>query len=75
MLLCRVLYLSSRVVGAAHRLLARYRERLTAQGFGPYEGGDTPSSGFLATYLMLQACESVTLYGFGLEDDNGEEQQ
>mmetsp|Transcript_37441 Transcript_37441/g.105716 ORF Transcript_37441/g.105716 Transcript_37441/m.105716 type:complete len:442 (+) Transcript_37441:254-1579(+) len=70
-----VLYLSSRVVGAAHRLLAGYRGRLEAAGFGPFDGGDTPSSGFIAAYLMLQACGSVTLYGFGLDAENGEAQE
>lgn len=70
-----VLYLSSRVVSAAHRLLVGYRERLNAQGIGPFEGGDTPSSGFLAAYLVLQACDTITLYGFGLDAENGEVQE
>jgi len=70
-----VLYMSSRVIGAAHRLLVSYRERMSASGIGPFEGGDTPSSGFIAMYLMLQACDTVTLYGFGLDAEGGEAQQ
>jgi len=70
-----VLYLSSRVVGAAHRLLTGYRGRLNSSGVGPFEGGDTPSSGFLAVYLMMQACKSVTVYGFGLDDESGKAQE
>eukprot|EP00873_Tetraselmis_striata_P017416 jgi/Tetstr1/437680/TSEL_000238.t1 len=70
-----VLYMSSRVIGAAHRFLVSYRERLAAAGFGPFDGGDTPSSGFIAVYLMLQACNNVTLYGFGLDAEDGQSQQ
>jgi hypothetical protein len=40
-----ILYLSSRVVAAARKLLVAYRVRLCQQGFGPYGGGSTPSSG------------------------------
>lgn len=72
---CSVLYMSSRVIGAAHRFLVSYRERLAAAGFGPFDGGDTPSSGFIAVYLMLQACNNVTLYGFGLDAEDGQSQQ
>jgi hypothetical protein len=40
-----ILDLSSRVVAAARKLLVAYRVRLCQQGFGPYGGGSTPSSG------------------------------
>eukprot|EP00873_Tetraselmis_striata_P005607 jgi/Tetstr1/425871/TSEL_016246.t1 len=67
----RMLLLSSRVVSAARRLLAGYRDRLCKAGYGPYQGGSTPSSGFVSVYLLLQLCQKVTLYGFGSKDDNG----
>jgi hypothetical protein len=35
------------------------------------EGRDTPSSGLISTFLLLQLCESVTVYGFtGINDGN-----
>jgi len=67
----RVLLVSSRVVSAARRLLAGYRDRLCKAGYGPFQGGSTPSSGFVSVYLMLQLCRRVTLYGFGSKDDTG----
>ncbi len=66
-----VLYLSSRVVSSARRTLVGYRVRLDEAKFGPYYGGSTPSSGFLALYLMLNLCNRVTAYGFGLDAENG----
>lgn len=35
------------------------------------EGRDTPSSGLISTFLLLQLCDSVTVYGFaGINDGN-----
>lgn len=48
-----------------HLLEAHYRTRLCQQGYGPYPGGQTPSSGLLAAYVMMQLCRKVTGYGFG----------
>ena len=67
------LYLSSRVVGKARQLLLEYRQRLEERGFGPFYGGSTPSSGFVGVYLLLQMCGTVTVYGFGLDDENSGE--
>ena len=36
-------------------------------GFG-YGGSSSPSSGYLAVYLMINLCKSVTVYGFGRAD-------
>jgi hypothetical protein len=60
-----VLMLSSRVISMVHLLEAHYRTRLCRQGYGPYPGGQTPSSGLLAVYIMMQVCRKVTGYGFG----------
>jgi len=43
----RVLYLSSRVVSEARRLLVSYRVRLDEARLGPFYGGSTPSTGYL----------------------------
>ena len=69
------LYLSSRVVSQARRVLVGYRVRLDREGFGPYYGGSTPSSGYIALFLALQLCKSVTAYGFGLDADDGSDQK
>ena len=61
----RVLQLSSRVVSAARRLLVGYRVKLCQNGFGPYSGGSTPSSGFVAVYFLRSLCKRVTVYGLG----------
>jgi hypothetical protein len=70
----KALYLSSRLVSQARRLLVGYRVRLDRDGLGPYYGGSTPSSGFLALFAMIQLCTKVTAYGFGLDAENGAEQ-
>ena len=70
-----VLYLSSRVVTQARRLLVSYRTRLASKGFGPYFGGSTPSSGFVGLYMLMNMCERVTVYGFGLDADDGRAQE
>jgi hypothetical protein len=50
------------------------RVMLDEAGRGPFHGGSTPSSGYLAVFTLLQLCESLTVYGFGLDDDNGNKQ-
>lgn len=30
-----------------------------------HEGGQTPSSGLIAVFLLLQMCDKLDLYGFG----------
>ena len=66
---------SSRVVSIVRdRLLAPYREKLERAGEDEFraallEGRDTPSSGLVAVFLMLQLCGKVTAYGFsGIND-------
>ncbi|KAK3288213.1 hypothetical protein CYMTET_4298, partial [Cymbomonas tetramitiformis] len=61
----RVLMLSTRIVSVVRQLLQMYRVRLCKAGYGPYEGGNTPSSGLVGAYLLVQLCKSVTAYGFG----------
>ena len=70
-----VLYLSSRVVTQARRLIVAWRTRLAERGFGPYYGGSTPSSGFVGLFMLMNMCESVTVYGFGLDADDGRAQE
>eukprot|EP00976_Prorocentrum_cordatum_P094487 1189802-Prorocentrum_minimum.AAC.5 len=43
---------------------SRSRRRADA-GYGPWVGGGTPSSGVVATTLLLGLCKSTSLYGFG----------
>jgi hypothetical protein len=50
-------------ISAARRLMVGYRIRLDDAGRGPYHGGSTPSSGYVALYVMLQLCDQVTVYG------------
>mmetsp|Transcript_17342 Transcript_17342/g.33383 ORF Transcript_17342/g.33383 Transcript_17342/m.33383 type:complete len:404 (+) Transcript_17342:152-1363(+) len=64
-----LLLLSSRVVSVVRQLLIQYRERMCQAGYGPYQGGTAPTSGLVGIYLLLQHCESVTAYGFGLSLD------
>ena len=66
-----ILYLSSRVVTAARRLLVSYRVRLCQKGYGPYPGGSTPSSGYVAIFGLMHMCQSVTVYGFGKDKAHG----
>ena len=66
----KTLFLTSRVVSQARRLLVTYRTRLE-ETYGAYYGGSTPSSGFISTYMMMQLCDKITLYGFGLDDEGG----
>ena len=61
----KVIQLSSRIVSAARRLLVSYRVKLCQRGYGPYTGGSTPSSGFVAVYWLHKICRRVTLYGMG----------
>jgi hypothetical protein len=71
---CFQLYLSSKVIAHAHDLLVSYRQRLHEVGRGPYVGGDTPSSGYVAVYMMLTLCKHVSAYGFGLDATDGRDQ-
>ena len=66
---------SSRIVSMVRdRLLAPYRKKLEMAGVDEFkaallEGRDTPSSGLVAVFLMIQLCGSVTAYGFsGIND-------
>ncbi len=69
---------SSRVISHVRdKILVPYRARLEAQGEDALtvtllEGRDTPSSGLVAVFVMLQLCDRVTAYGFsGLNDGRG----
>lgn len=69
---------SSRVISHVRdKILVPYRARLQAQGEDALtvtllEGRDTPSSGLVAVFVMLQLCDRVTAYGFsGLNDGRG----
>ena len=67
--------ISSRIVSIVRdRLLAPYRRKLEEADRDELavtllEGRDTPSSGLVAIFLMIQLCEKVTAYGFsGIND-------
>ena len=61
----RVYMLSSRLVSLARAMMVRYRAKLCKAGYGPYEGGNDPTSGLLAVLASLNWCKVVTAYGFG----------
>ena len=61
----RLLLLAPKVVTSAKWLLNKYRRLLCTHGYGPYMGGHTPSSGFVAIFVLLQLCKGIDLYGFG----------
>jgi hypothetical protein len=60
-----MLLLAPRVVTAAKWLLREYRIRLCEAGHGPFAGGNTPSSGLVAAYILMQTCDRLNLFGFG----------
>jgi hypothetical protein len=49
----------------ARRLLVDYRVGMCRAGYGPFTGGSTPSSGYVAIFLLARMCERVVVYGFG----------
>lgn len=74
----KLLYLSSRIISSARRLLSAFREELETgrdgETFRKIPGGNTPSSGFVGVYTLMQACKNVTVYGFGLDNSAGRAQ-
>jgi len=61
----KLLMLAPRIVTAAKWLMREYRARLCDAGHGPFPGGNTPSSGLVAAYILVQACDQLNLFGFG----------
>jgi hypothetical protein len=60
-----LLLLAPKIVTAVKWLLNEYRRILCTHGYGPYVGGHTPSSGFVAIFILIQLCKDTALYGFG----------
>lgn len=54
-----LLMLNSRVVAVIRQVLLDYRARLCQAGYGPFAGGNTPSSGWVGVYLATQLCAKV----------------
>ena len=48
-----------------------YRIGLCRAGHGPFTGGSTPSSGYVAIYLLMRLCRMLTVYGFGVSKAYG----
>lgn len=71
----KLLYLSGKVIRLTRGLLVEYRRELERKGFRGIPGGNTPSSGLVGVYFLLQACEKVTVFGFGLDDIAGGAQE
>ena len=65
----KVLSLSVGITGAAKKLMDGFRDRVTKCGQQEAVGPATPSSGFVAVYLMLYLCQRVSVYGFGTDVD------
>ena len=64
----KVLLINSRMVSKARALLKQYRIRLCKAGYGPYKGGISPTSGFVASYFLRSICDRLALYGLGTVD-------
>mmetsp|Transcript_32183 Transcript_32183/g.91312 ORF Transcript_32183/g.91312 Transcript_32183/m.91312 type:complete len:486 (+) Transcript_32183:128-1585(+) len=69
--------MSSRVVTAVRQgVLVPWRQQLNSSNVealqaAVLEGRDTPSSGLISTFLLIQLCDKVTVYGFsGINDGN-----
>eukprot|EP00873_Tetraselmis_striata_P000294 jgi/Tetstr1/420558/TSEL_011648.t1 len=60
----KVRVLSLRAVHIAADLLIRWRQRMRCAGIRT-SGGFRPTTGFLATFLMLSTCDHLVLFGFG----------
>ena len=63
----QLLYMSSRATSMAQPLLAGYREKLCEAGHGPYQGLLVPSSGYVIIYFLMNLCDSVSVYDFGVK--------
>lgn len=59
--------LNSRLVSVVRALTRMYRIRMCRAGWGPFEGGEDPSSGLVASYLAHQLCPLSSVYGFGAD--------
>mmetsp|Transcript_27712 Transcript_27712/g.65817 ORF Transcript_27712/g.65817 Transcript_27712/m.65817 type:complete len:197 (-) Transcript_27712:6-596(-) len=58
------------IVGYGLRLLRAFRNGVE-EGLGvEFQGGDSPSSGFLAILLMLQLCTKPRIYGFSFGESS-----
>jgi hypothetical protein len=68
-----LLMLNSRVVAIIRQVLLDYRARLCNAGYGPFTGGNTPSSGWVGVYLATQLCAKVNVYGFGVGEVGGKD--
>ena len=68
-----LLMLNSRVVAIIRQVLLDYRARLCKAGYGPFTGGNTPSSGWVGVYLATQLCAKVNVYGFGVGEVGGKD--
>ena len=66
----KLLMLAPRIVTAAKWLMREYRIRLCEAGYGPFPGGNTPSSGLVAAYILVQTCDRLNLFGFGGNGDD-----
>ncbi|KAK3265987.1 hypothetical protein CYMTET_25366, partial [Cymbomonas tetramitiformis] len=68
--------LSSRVISALRdRVLVPFRDRLSrtceeALLWGLADGRDTPSSGLVALFILLQLCQQVSVMGFSGTNDS-----
>ncbi|KAK3266640.1 hypothetical protein CYMTET_24752 [Cymbomonas tetramitiformis] len=66
-----LLLLSPKFSSLVKKVVGDYRRRLMEDGFVLATRGATPSSGFMAVYLTMLACQSLTAYGFGLTNAAG----
>ena len=67
----KLLYLSSRATSMAQPLLKGYREKLCHAGYGPYKGFHVPSSGYTIIFVLMNLCERLSVYGFGVKGIEG----
>jgi len=61
----KVAALNPKWIASAKSALGIYKQCLRKAGATPFQGGDTPSAGMAAIYMLKHACGHLTVYGFG----------
>ena len=63
----KVLSLDTGVTGASKKLMDGFRQRIGRCSGHAATGPATPSSGFVAVYMLMYLCRHVSVFGFGAD--------
>mmetsp|Transcript_34487 Transcript_34487/g.97711 ORF Transcript_34487/g.97711 Transcript_34487/m.97711 type:complete len:258 (+) Transcript_34487:228-1001(+) len=66
----RVVIITATFRAVIRKLMERFNQRLRCAKASP-EGGDSPSSGLVAVFMLMRICKSVHLYGYGASASAG----